>query len=119
MGSDGARSERNPPSPPSIEGGEVPATFGIESVSPNPFNNSTTVCFTVPFGSESAQSAKSAVRLTLHDLTGREVQRLVDDRLAPGGYSLSLNGSNFSPGLYFLRLRIAEQQSTQKLVLLK
>jgi len=93
--------------------------WGILSVSPNPFNNYTTIRFSVPSGMISAQSAKSAVRLTLHDLTGREIQRLVNDWFVPGGHSLSLNGSNLPPGLYFLRLRIAERQSTQKLVLIK
>jgi len=88
--------------------------WGLLSVSPNPFNSTTTIRFTVPSASPSTSAS-----LTIHDLTGREVQRLVDDRLASGDHSLSLNGSNLPPGLYFLRLEAAGRISTQKLVLMK
>jgi len=114
-----------PPTPPSIEGREVPATFGIVSVSPNPFNNSTTIRFTVPFGSESAQAAKSAVRLTVHDLTGREVARLVDSRAQQsppsrgGPYAVTLNGKDLPAGIYLVRLQMGEAQKVAKVVLVR
>jgi len=105
--------------PPSIKGGEVPATFGIVSVSPNPFNNSTTIRFTVPFGSE------SAVRLTVHDLTGREVERLVDERAQQsppsrgGPYAITFNGKELPAGIYLVRLQMGERQKVVKIVLVR
>jgi len=114
-----------PPTPPSIEGGENPTTFGITSVSPNPFNNSTTIRFTVPFGSESAQSAKSAVRLTVHDLTGREVARLVDDRAQQsppsrgGPYAVMFDGRELPAGVYLVRLDSRGFRQTVKVVLVR
>ena len=109
-----------PPTPPSIEGGEIPATFGIVSISPNPFNNYTTIRFTVPFGSESAQSAKSAVRLTVHDLMGREVARLVDERAQQAGpYAVTFNGSELPAGMYLVRLQAGERQQVAKIVLVR
>jgi len=114
-----------PPTPPSIEGGENPTTFGIVSASPNPFNNSTTIRFTVPFGSESAQSAKSAVRLTLHDLTGREVARLVDERAQQsppsrgGPYAVTLNGRDLPAGGYLIRIETAGRHDARKVVILR
>jgi len=114
-----------PPTPPSIEGGESPTTFGITSVSPNPFNNSTTIHFTVPFGSESAQSAKSAVRLTVHDLTGREVARLVDERAQQsppsrgGPYAVTFDGRELPAGVYLVRLDSRGIKQTVKVVLVR
>jgi len=114
-----------PPTPPSIEGGENATTFGIVSVNPNPFNNSTTIRFAVPFGSESAQSAKSAVRLTVHDLTGREVVRLVDERAQQstpsrgGPYAVTFNGKDLPAGIYLIRLQAGEAQKVAKVVLVR
>jgi len=85
--------------------------WGQLSVSPNPFNSTTTIRYVVPVAGR--------VHLTLHDLTSREIKRLLDDQLAPGAHSLSLNGSNLPPGLYFLRLETERQVSTQKIVLMK
>jgi len=114
-----------PPTPPSLEGGKVPATFGIVSVSPNPFNNSTTISFTVPFGSEAVQSAKSAVRLTVHDLTGREVARLVDERAQQsppsrgGPYAVTFDASDLPAGIYLVKLQAGERQKVAKVVLVR
>jgi len=85
--------------------------WGLLSVSPNPFNSSTSISYVIP--------TAGRVQLTLYDLTGREIQRLVDDQLAPGNYSISLNGSDLPPGLYFLKLESASSSLTRKLVLLK
>jgi len=114
-----------PPTPPSIEGGESPTTFGMLSVSPNPFNNSTTIRFAVPFGPESAQPAKSAVRLTVHDLTGREVARLVDRRAQQsppsrgGPYAVVFDGRDISAGIYLVKLQAGEMQKVAKVVLVR
>jgi len=106
-----------PPPPPSIEGGEKPNAFGITSVSPNPFNNSTTIRFSVPSG---IISAKSAVRLTLHDLTGREVASLVDERAQQAGpYAINFNGKDLPDGIYFLRFEAENAVQVKKLALVR
>jgi hypothetical protein len=46
------------------------ADWGIKEVWPNPFNSQITIRY------QSAESVQSAVRLTIHDISGREVARL-------------------------------------------
>jgi hypothetical protein len=46
----------------------------IDYIWPNPFNSSTTITFSL-----SDQSAKSAVKLSIQDISGREVARFVRD----------------------------------------
>ena len=107
-----------PPTPPSIEGREVPATFGIVSVSPNPFNSMTTIRYTT-------SGNAYPTRLTLHDLTGREVVRLVDERAQQsppsrgGPYAVTFNGRELPAGMYLVRLQAGERQQVTKVVLVR
>jgi len=107
-----------PPTPPSIEGGENPTTFGITSVSPNPFNSTTTIRY-------STSGDAYPTRLTVHDLTGREVIRLMDERAQQsppsrgGPYAVTLDGRDLPAGVYLLRLSVHDYTATQKIVLLR
>jgi len=110
-----------PPTPPSIEGGESPATFGIVSVSPNPFNSTTTIRYSTGLVRLEAQPT----RLTVHDLTGREVARLVDERAQQsppsrgGSYAVTFNGRDLPAGIYLVRLQAGERQKVAKIVLVR
>jgi len=119
-----------PPTPPSIEGREVPATFGIVSASPNPFNSSTTIRYTTSgdaYPTRKTTTSRDAyrTRLTVHDLTGREVARLVDERAQQsppsrgGSYAVTLNGKDLPAGIYLVRLQAGEIQRTAKVVLVR
>ena len=56
--------------------GEMPTEFELHPNYPNPFNPETKIRFDIP--------NESAVRLTIYDPLGREVEVLVSDRLTPG-----------------------------------
>jgi len=108
-----------PPTPPSIEGGEVsPSTFGIVSVSPNPFNSTTTIRYMT-------SGDAYPTRLSLHDLTGREVARLVDERAQQsppsrgGPYAVMFNGRDLPAGIYLVRLQAGERQQVAKVVVVR
>ncbi len=63
---------------------------------PNPFNPSAVISYRIP--------APGDVRLSVFDLLGREVRRLVDERRAPGTYEARFDGSGLAGGFYFCRL---------------
>ena len=78
---------------------------------PNPFNPATTIEFVI--------RQSSFVQLAVHDILGREVATLVDERLVPGTYTRQWNASLFSSGVYFYQLRVGDFVETKKLVLIR
>jgi hypothetical protein len=64
-------------------------------------NTTTTVTFyydsTRTFGND-------IVMLKVYDISGREVQTLVNESLQPGTYEVTFDGSGLNSGVYFYRL---------------
>ncbi|NQT62932.1 MAG: T9SS type A sorting domain-containing protein [Candidatus Marinimicrobia bacterium] len=94
---------------------ETPKAFFLSSY-PNPFNPSTTIEYDLPEQSE--------VSLTIYDIAGREVQKLVSTRQALGSYSVGWNGTNrdghqVAAGMYFARLQASDHSSVVKMVYLR
>jgi hypothetical protein len=86
-------------------------TFALSQNYPNPFNPTTTIRFTVPFN--------SFVTLTIYDIMGREIERLVAEERHAGTYTVKFNPKNLSSGMYFYRLQSGAFSDTKKLLLLK
>jgi len=84
---------------------------------PNPFNSSTTIKFQM--------KTSSFVNLVLHDITGKEVIRLIDNgKYYPGEHSISWDGRDqtgkeVSTGIYYYSLQSGSFRETRKLVLLR
>jgi len=91
--------------------GEIPLKFGLDQNFPNPFNPSTSINFQVP--------KKSLVVLKVFDLTGREIQTLVNESMKMGTYSVNFNAYNLSSGVYFYRLSTDEFVLSRKMTLIK
>ena len=85
--------------------------FILEQNFPNPFNNSTKICFSVPF--------KTKVLLKIFDQSGKEVSVVVNKEFSPGSYEVSYDGKHLSAGVYYYRMQAGEFTQTRKLVLLK
>jgi hypothetical protein len=77
--------------PVAVKGG-----IELERVDPNPFHDQALVRYRVP--------AQGPVRITLHDLAGRQVADLVNRVESAGEHSVTLAGRNLANGVYFLRL---------------
>jgi hypothetical protein len=76
----------------------VPKTFVLHQSYPNPFNPVATLSYDLP--------VPSKVTLTVYDVLGRQVAILVDGVPQDKGfYYRQFNGSKFSSGVYFYRLR--------------
>ncbi|UCD37566.1 MAG: T9SS type A sorting domain-containing protein, partial [Fidelibacterota bacterium] len=93
------------------DAGITPLIFALHPNYPNPFNPATTILFDVPAGGH--------VTLTIYDLLGNEVVRLVDQDMSPGRKSVAWNARALSSGVYFARLEFADRQLTRKLLLMK
>lgn len=92
---------------------EQPYVFALKPAYPNPFNPATQLAFTLP------QAGKAT--LTVYDVLGREVARLVDGRMDAGRHTVTWDatGSTVASGTYFCRLESDGQMAVQKLILLK
>lgn len=89
----------------------IPVKYAYFTSYPNPFNPATTLSFNLP--------SKSRTVLTIFDLQGRIVVKLMDDWQDAGAHSVEFNASNFPSGIYFARLTAGELNITQKLLLIK
>jgi hypothetical protein len=93
----------------------VPSTYAISQNYPNPFNPSTKIDYDLPYDGK--------VSITLYDLTGREVSKLVNEVKTAGYYTVQFNASNLSSGMYFYRISAEGTGNsfvtTKKMVLVK
>ncbi len=88
-----------------------PSNYFLSQNYPNPFNPVTSIQYSVPNSSQ--------VTVSVRNMLGQEVSRLVDGNIEPGTYSVSWNGSSFSSGLYFCTITSGSYRSTIKMILLK
>ncbi len=88
----------------------------LNTVYPNPFAGSTTIAFTV--------NHKSLVKLTISDVTGKEIAVLKNEITTPGSHQVLWNGTNdqgatLPAGLYFYRLQVGQDQVVKRVALLR
>jgi hypothetical protein len=89
----------------------VPTRFELSQNYPNPFNPSTTIKYELPRSSE--------VRLSVHDILGREVLVLVNEKREAGVHEVKFDASGLSSGVYFYRLGAGEFVETKGLLLIR
>ncbi len=78
---------------------------------PNPFNSSTIIQFSL--------EAESYVELTVFDILGRQIDRLVDGYLSSGDYRVEWDAGDHPSGVYFYRLIMQDTAVTGRMTLLK
>jgi hypothetical protein len=83
------------------------------TTAPNPFINSTTLKYELPFDSK--------VSIKVYDMMGKEVASLVNGEKKAGVYTVSFDASRLSKGIYYYRLKAfaKEKEFTQSGKLLK
>jgi len=59
------------------------------------------------------------VNLTVYDVLGREIARLVDEYKSEGTYSVSFNTKGLSSGVYFYKLRAPGYEGLKKMAVIK
>jgi hypothetical protein len=89
-----------------------PIAFNLLQNFPNPFNPTTMIHFAVP--------NKSYVTLYVYDISGKLVDKLINNELkTEGNYSYEFDGSTLSSGMYFYKLTAGNFTETRKMILLK
>jgi hypothetical protein len=91
--------------------GDKPESFALYPAYPNPFNPQTTISFDL--------SRPQAVKVTVLDILGRERAELAGRVFSAGTHRLSLNGQDWSSGMYFVRLEAQGHSRTQRILLEK
>ena len=88
---------------------------------PNPFNPSTKIKFEIPshLSFPHVFSGNPLVTLKVYDITGREIQTLINEQLHPGTYETEWDGSNYPSGIYFYKLTSGEYTETKKMLMIK
>ncbi len=84
----------------------------VVSVFPNPFNPTGYMRFTL--------ERPGRLRVTVHDVQGRTIQRMVDTKAAPAReYRLPLGGRGMASGIYFYRVETADGVRSGRFTVLK
>jgi hypothetical protein len=96
---------------------ESAAEYSLSQNYPNPFNPITKIRFDIP--EKRVKQASLLVLLKVYDITGREVQTLVNETLQPGTYETSFDGSKFASGIYFYKLITDGFTETKKMLMIK
>ena len=78
---------------------------------PNPFNPITNIIFSIPKNGD--------VSLKIYDLHGSEIETLINGNLNAGTYNVKFNGTNYSSGVYFYKLKHNGYVETKKMNLIK
>jgi len=101
-------------SPTNIENentAQAPTQYVMHHNYPNPFNPTTTIKYSIP--------RESFVSLKIYNLTGEEIETLVDEQKSIGNYEVDFDASKLPSGLYFYRLQAGDFVDTRKMVLMK
>lgn len=88
-----------------------PGTFSLHQNYPNPFNPTTTITFSI--------GRRENVTLTLYNTLGQKVRTLVQEEKEPGEYSVKLDASALSSGIYFYALQAGGFSSVKKMILMR
>lgn len=93
----------------------LPSKIELAQNYPNPFNPSTKIDFTLP--------SNSKVKISIFDMTGKEVAVALNDTRSAGYHTIQFNASNLSSGVYFYKLDISSNEQNisllKKMVLIK
>ncbi|MHB9031179.1 MAG: T9SS type A sorting domain-containing protein, partial [Candidatus Latescibacterota bacterium] len=89
----------------------APAAFAVAQNTPNPFNPTTTISFTL------AKAGKTTVEV--FNAAGQKVDTILNANLSAGSHSVVWNAAGNSAGVYFYTVRNGEFSRTVKMTLLK
>ena len=91
----------------------VPKEFVLSKIFPNPFNPIAGIQYGV--------SNLDWINIGIYDIRGKELITLYDDIQQPGYHLIYWNASNYSSGIYFVKMIVGENKyvGSKKIILLK
>jgi hypothetical protein len=90
---------------------EQPSKFSLAQNTPNPFNASTTIAFTLDH--------RGPVNLDIYSVSGQRVARMVDGVMDSGPHTVVWDATGFSSGVYLCVLRADGTSRTITMTLTK
>jgi hypothetical protein len=94
-----------------VEGASPPSQFRLHQNHPNPFSANTSISYDLP--------SASFVIVTVHDLLGREIRRLVSMHQNAGHYVLPFDAGGLQTGMYLCRLSAGRFTETRRMTVVK
>ena len=100
----------------------LPTSFALQQNYPNPFNPITTIEFSLGVASDG--SLAQHVRLDIFNILGQRVKTLLDKKFTSGQYQVDWDATNgagrqVATGIYLYRLRVGQESTSKKMLLLK
>jgi len=95
----------------SLFNGLIPEDFNLHSIYPNPFNPVTNIIYGLP--------EHVNVQILVYDLSGKQIETLINQFQTPGYHSVNWNADNYPSGVYFVKIVAGNYINTQKLMLVK
>jgi len=94
-----------------VSGQEVPHAYALHPNSPNPFDASTILRYDLPEAAD--------VELSVYNLLGQEVRRLVDGEVGAGFHTVTFEAGDLPSGVYLYRITAGDFSQTRRMVLTK
>lgn len=89
----------------------IPVKYSLDQNYPNPFNPTTTITFQIPH--------PNLTTLKIYNVLGKEVATIVSEKMNPGNYSYTFDGSSLATGVYYYRLVSGNYRQIRKMYLIK
>jgi len=89
----------------------LPLSYKLGNVYPNPFNPTAKFAFELP--------EDSRVTIRMYDILGSVVRTVVDDFFSAGSYNYRIDGSGLSSGVYFIRMKSGNFEQSLKMIISK
>lgn len=90
--------------------------FSLKQNYPNPFNPETKIRFDIP---ANVNREMSDVKIIIYDISGKELEILVNESVRAGQYEVNWNAANYPSGVYFYTILADEYKETRKMILVK
>ncbi|MDP8237732.1 MAG: carboxypeptidase regulatory-like domain-containing protein [Candidatus Hatepunaea meridiana] len=90
---------------------QLASSHRLHGIYPNPFNSVTHIMFSL--------SSSETVTLKLYDLMGREVTNITSRKYTAGAHHVLLNAGDLAGGVYFVKMKAGNWESSRKVVLIK
>ena len=90
---------------------QIPTQFVLHNNYPNPFNPTTYISYDI--------ANEGQVTMKIYDMSGREVETLINQNQQPGKYIIEFDGGSLSSGVYFCRLTSGNNVKIIKMLLVK
>ena len=89
----------------------LPKKFALHQNFPNPFNPITNIQFDLPQNSQ--------VQIEVVNLLGQTVATLVDETRKAGSHTINWHATDFTSGIYLLRMQAGDYLHSQKMLLVR